>query len=1130
MKHAVRAMAVLALISLAGWARAADDKVVVTYKAKAGEVVRGKSEGTLHMEFGGQKVTMDMKEVEKVTFTTVAPNGDLTMERVTESEEMTINGNKAPSEDPSKDKSTVVIHKDGTLVSYKNSNPESDKDHLAVRLFVASSPIFPETPIGVGDKWSSTTKADSDLGSRAGKADYEVLAAEKKDGVDTLKIKMVYADTEGTPALHSTGTLWIEKATGDAVSGDYDIEGMSMDMGGAQASGTGKIHTERLSGTPIGGGKAATPEAKKEKTIDETVKDYEKLPGFFTLYRKKDSGRETIYLEMKESQLDQLMMLETTASTGTSSQVVAGDPIDDLLFKFVRRADDRILMVVPNYNFRAPAGSPLERAVRRSYADAYIESYKIEAEQKDRKSILINISDLFRGDISQISQRFSGGGGLLARGGGGYSMDRDKTYIMSIKNLPENMVVETAYHFTKGGGGGGGLASLLGGGDVLADPRSIPINVVYTLFPLTDTGYRPRIADPRVGYFLTEFQDYTDDSQDDQHVRYIFRWNLEKQDPKAALSPPKKPIVFWLDNAIPTEYRAAVGDGILRWNKAFEKIGYKDAIVVKQMPDNADWDHADMRYNTIRWVASPNNGYAVALFRVNPMTGQILNANITVDANLVRSIKLERQKAVDPATYFQDPPLTAMSDPRKCDMAGEAMEQAWFGGLAVNMLAAAGQGLDEKAYINSFIRYVVSHEFGHCLGLRHNFVASTYHSLDDLKNEKLLTDSGITASVMDYVAFNISALKHPGVDYWTSTIGPYDMWAIDYGYRPIQATRPEGELPKLRGIASQDNLPGHAYQSDELADTIDPAVVRWDLGSDPLAYWSRNLEVSRYLLLHLGDRLPKKGESYWTFTRDFNTLLGMYARAAATASRYVGGIHINRNFRGDPGEKPTQAPVQAAEQRKALSLLNTCVFSESAFNLPRSYYGKMAADPFGGMDILSMLTGSSSEEFPIRDTIAGVQRAALARLFSPAVLRRVVNNEYKVGDAETALTLPELFHSVNGAVWSELDSGKNVGTLRRQLQRSHLDTMIDLCLKAGGGPDDARMLAWDQLRQLKRRIAADRSRSHDEYTQVHLDESLMRISRALDAKQMLGSQSSSSQSLLQMLLGTDAQKQALAQP
>ena len=781
------------------------------------------------------------------------------------------------------------------------------------------------------------------------------------------------------------------------------------------------------------------------------------------------------------------------------------------------------MLVTPNINFRANEKTPIARALKRSFADGILESFRIEAKQADRKSVLINLSEFFRGDIAQISQHLAGSplAALFGGGGGGsYGMDRDKTYVASVKNFPENMVVETQYHFV-----GGGRMALLGGDAGQADPRSLPLRVNYTLFPINDRPYRPRLADARIGYFQTEFQSFDDDSKDDPMVRYIYRWNLEKADPKAALSAPKKPIVFWLDNAIPTQYRDAVKEGLLAWNPAFEKIGIKDAIVVKQMPDDADWDHADMRYNTIRWVASPASGYAVSLFRVNPLTGEIINANITVDANFTRYIHRERKHTVSPAAYFDmltaPETVTAQSiDPRKCEMAQGMMEQGWFGDLALQLMDGDNK-VDDKAYMRAYLRHVVMHEMGHIMGLRHNFIASTTLTATELADPKMIAKMGIASSVMDYTPFNVFALKHKGVDFYQPTIGPYDYWAIQYGYTPIDAKTPEGEMYKLRNIASRGNEPGLAYESDEAANSFDPAIVTFDLGKNPLDYNQKMLEVSRHMLLHLGDRMPKSGESYFDFTQDFFGLLGQYARAASLSARYVGGLHLSRNFKGDADEKPVLTPIDAADQKRALQMVNTYILADTAFTFPRSYYSKMTTDTKAGF-------AAAPSDFPLEDTFAGIQKSALRQLFSPTVLRRVVNNEFKVGDPTKALTLPALFHSVSATVWSELDAHKNVGPLHRQLQRFYVDTLVGMVTNTSNpAPDDAKMLAWDQLRQLKAKVAqaSANKAALDEYTRVHLAETQMRIDRALDARMTVGSQSAGGgTSLLSLLRGGEEPK------
>lgn len=1193
-RASVSAALALGLAAVGTWASAAaPEKIVLQSRAEVGQIARYQTTGTLDMEAGGQKFSFEFKQTDKDTVKSVdKKTGDVTFESVTESEEMSVNGEKqeADEDDEKPDTETYTIHSDGSLVSYLTTAEDKTQAKSSARQHQASSPVFPKTAVGAGDKWTHEFKANADLGTKDATGNYEALGFEKIGGVECVKIKVAYAE-KGDRGMTSRGTIWVEKASGDVVTADVAVENVPF---GGDSDETpvvnGKIKGERTEGGPLPGGSPKTtvaqaspaappkpgtppppakpgdakiavkttdakpaedkkaeekkPEAKKEKTIDEVVKDYEKIPGLVTLWRKKDAGRDTLYVELREDQLNQLMMLETTAATGTADQIAAGDPISDLVFKFTRSADDKIYLTVPNYSYRT-TNKELARALKRSFPEGYIQAFKIEAKQPDRKTLLLDVSDLFRGDIAGVSQAFSGGGFMGMGGGGSMSLDREKTFVLGVKNFPDNLVVTSQYHFMKG------LSRMDAfGGSTLADPRSAPITVVYNLFALPENGYQPRRADARIGYFTTEYQSFDDDAKDDQQVRNILRWDLKKKDPTAAVSEPVKPLVFWLDNAIPLQYRDAVRDGILAWNKAFEKIGIKNAIVVKQMADDADPnDHADMRFNTIRWVVSPDDGYAVALFRANPITGQILNANITVDANIVRVFKVERKDIVDPAVAFQKGagvdiedlmavtaktgapagslPLSLRArlsgDPRRCQIGGAGMrEQAWFGYNALSLLSSAANPLvNERDYANELVKETVAHEMGHILGLRHNFVGSTEFSLAELSDPATVAEGGIGASVMDYNPFNIAALKKKGVHFYSQSVGSYDNWAIQYGYTPVPGNpSPDGEKPVLNQIARRSNEKGHAYQSDEMVMAgFDPMVLQYDLSSDPIAYWTRMLQTSRYLLVNLDKRLPRQNESYYEFTKAFSRLLGLYARSAGTASRFIGGLNVNRNHRGDPGEKPTLTPISLAQQKQALDLLNTYIFSPTALRFPDRYFGKMTSNPW------DMPVGG---DFPIGDQIANVQRTALRRLFSPTVLTRMANSEFKTdGDAARTLTLPALFKSVSANVWAEIDAKKNVPTLRRQLQRAYLDTMLDMALgRTGSAPEDAKMLAWDQLRQLQTRLSAAKASSAgagwDDYTRVHVDDSLTKVTRALDAKIMLGgSQPAAGPSLLQMLLSGD---------
>ncbi|MCC6445686.1 MAG: zinc-dependent metalloprotease [Armatimonadetes bacterium] len=1088
-----------ALWLLLASAAMAQEKTALVYKALKGQKMTYQVEGNLTGEAGGNKLALDSKQTSQEEILDVTASGEIVRQSHIEEEETTVNGNKMPSRaDVSKKKQILTIKPDGTIVSIKWEGEEvTDADKkVEARLALSGQVVFSPNPVGVGDKWSREFKEDASLGTVAAAGDYEVLAFEKMKGVDAVKIKVSFRETGGPGRkMTLTGEAWVEKSSGDTVNAVYTIQNMPLGEEAANAPPiNGTIKVERTGGSPMGGVPAAE---KKEKTIEDVVKEYEKLPGAVTLYRKKEAGKDTLYMEIKEDQLDRLMMLQVTASTGTGGYATAaGNPITDMVFKFVRRGDEQILLVVPNINYRADPKKPIARAVKRSFADAYLESFKIEAKNPKEKRLLFSVGDFFRSDIAQVTQTVSGSGGM-------YSIDREKTAFSHIKNFPENLVIRTAYNLAKAGGPGmGGMPSGpgMGGRASLADPRSIPMEVTYNLFFLPEKGYRPRLADSRVGYFTTDFQDFSKD-KDDQMTRYILRWNLEKSDPTARLSPPKQPIVFWLDNAIPLEYRDAVRKGLLWWNKAFEKAGFKDAVVVKQMPDDADWDHSDMRYNVIRWVASPDAGYAVALFRANPLTGQILNASITVDSNMTRYNLIEYRQMIDPLKAMDPDPLPA--DPHHCTLAAEAPFQAWMGDAAIHLLASSkATKISEKQYANSFLTSIVAHEMGHIMGLRHNFIASTQHNLKELSQGKVMRQSGVVASVMDYIPFNIMALHSPDSTYWTTGLGVYDYWAIDYGYRPLSAATPEADLPALRRIARRGNEPGHAYQSDEAADQVDPLITRFDLGRDPLAYWKRLFEDVNAMVPKAERRVPA-GENYWKLTQTFFGLLNQYARGVGIITRYVGGVNLRRNHKGDPKEKPPVAPVSGYDQRRALALLTRYVFSPKAFDYPKSLYLKLASNPYP--DWGEVMTGSARMDAPVQDSLAGLQRLALNRLFSRQTLSRIANNEFKSSAADSPLTLEMLFERVDSAVNAELINGQNVGSLRRLLQRAYVQRMSDMLINPDAGvPDDARMLARYHLRKLKGHIAATRARPHDTYTRIHLEELLDQINKVLDAKYMVG--------------------------
>lgn len=818
-------------------------------------------------------------------------------------------------------------------------------------------------------------------------------------------------------------------------------------------------------------------EEKKDQNIDDTVKSFEKMPGVFPLYRQKKGASDTIYMEVPESQLGKLFLLQATAGTGTVNTPVTvfhGQPLADLVFKIKKTDEDRVLFLQPDISQRAQFDAETKRTIDRLVPDNVMYTFDIKAKQPDRKSVLIDVTDFLKAGIGDIDSNF------VVRGGGGYGIDKANSVVGSVKNYPENFIARVEYRMSWRS-------------PAPTSAKSIPFAVSYNVMSLPENGYRPRLGDPRVGYFTSDFQDISNPEKQNWNVSYIQRWDLKKKDPSAAMSEPEKPLVWWIDNAMPLKYRAAVREGILSWNKPFEKIGIKNAIIVKQMPDDADWDIADVRYNVVRWTV--DMPFAIALFRANPMTGQIVNAAINFDAAFASGGARSFELMLGPAVAEPVAPGLEKYADRICTMGSEGLQSMNFGIVANELLA----DIDHTAYssdaiVYQYIREVAAHEMGHCLGLRHNFISSTNLGAKELSDADTVANHGVAASLMEYTPYNIFSIKHPGVDFYTRGPGPYDMWAIDYGYRNIRATSPQGEKAELLQIASKTNEPGHLFMSDELANSFDPYVATFDLGKNPLDWTEKVMSTSRYLLLNLGDRKPLKGQSYYQFTRDFNSLTNSYSNAAFNLVRFIGGSKTSQNFRGDAGEKPAIVPVDADTQRRALDQLMTYALGPNSFNVPSSYFTKLAPNP----DAPGNQADGKDRQFPVFTSFSTIQANVLNGLFQPQRLSRLQNNEFKTGDK--TLSMATLFRTVGSGVWGELESNEEISPLRRQLQREHLKLMVQNVLdRPAGTPDDAVTLSLEQLRSLQGRIQRALPYAKGQYGKPHLEESLLRINKALNA-------------------------------
>ncbi|MEH2443994.1 zinc-dependent metalloprotease [Nostoc sp.] len=864
-----------------------------------------------------------------------------------------------------------------------------------------------------------------------------------------------------------------------------------------------------------------TPTAKDElEVFDEVVKNTQKSGGLFTLYRNKEKNK--IYLEIKPEQLNKNYLATATLESGIGERgIYSGMPLQDFLFYF-QRVDDKLNFVIRNVNFRTREGDPQVRSLARSFSDSVLYSIAIKSIHPQRKTILIDLGDLLLTDLGGLSVSL------------GVPKTTDQSYFGTAKAFPQNLEIESILNFS----GGPGHETEVPGFASLPDNRGFTLRVHYSLSQLPDKDYRPRLADDRIGYFITAYQDLSKDDRGDSFVRYINRWDLEKQDPKAVISRPKKPIVFWIDNAVPLEYRDAMKEGILMWNKAFLKAGFKDAIEVRQMPDDATWDPADIRYNTVRWINTVDGYFAMGPSRVNPLTGEILDADILVDASFIRALKNEYRKIVQPNQAQNQTTLSALMQNRLLcangldaknngvpeqmegqqgllnslsKMAGEydlcygmeAANQFALGSLAMSLLPDTMATPDQvKEYINQYLRLIIAHEVGHTLGLRHNFRGSTLLAPQEMNNTEITKNKGLTTSVMDYIPPNIAPQGTKQGDYFPSMVGPYDEWAIKYGYIPIKTSTPIAEKPILEEIAAQSYKPELSYSTDEDVYDLDPTADAWDNSSNVLLYSQWQLNNSRVMWQRLDKRYPLAGDSYSDVSERFSTVLGNYFQQIYYTTKYIGGQSF---YRIHPSEIPSGVsqhrlpfePVPVEEQRQALETLQKYVFAEDALSFSPELLNKLAPSRWRHW-------GSSPRvgrlDFPIHDLVLLMQGSVLRDLLSGDRLSRLKDIELKT-KPENALTLPELFDTLQSGIWTEVIKPKGkpmkISSLRRGLQRQYLDILTAMVLRKESVPEDARTLAWYKLKQLDEQLKG--VNSEDEYTKAHLLETRDRIEKVLNA-------------------------------
>jgi len=833
---------------------------------------------------------------------------------------------------------------------------------------------------------------------------------------------------------------------------------------------SGAVSTSAWSAEP------STPDQEaKPKTIAELVADSDRVEGLFTLFRDRKTGQ--VRMLVGKDQLDEEFVYFAQASNGLPQVgfMVRGTYlVNDVVT--LRRHFDRIEFVAENTSFYFDPDSPLSRAADANMSPSLLAIEKIVAEDEDTGEMLIEADKLFlTQSLTQVKPTPNPNADPKTTWSLG-TLSETKTRILGLRSYPQNTDVEVEYVFEDPAP----RRDLLRGVDEITDPRNVAIRVMHSFIAMPTEPYTPRRDDPRIGYFGQRVTDLTQDSAT-PYRDVIKRWKLVKQDPTAAVSEPVEPIVWWIENTTPYEWRETIRDAVLAWNTSFEKAGFRNALVVKVQPDDADWDAGDIRYNVLRWSSSPSplfGGYGPSM--ANPRTGQILGADVMLEYSYVKG-HLRRARAIPEVA-------NAGHDPLLCS-AGHGIAHGTMLGRALAGAVNIDGELEEQM-LREAMSNLILHEVGHTLALSHNMKASTMASPAQLADPDYVRQYGVSGSVMEYPALNFALPGKPQTQFYDVRPGPYDNWAIEYGYSPALAD-PVAEEARLQAILARSGEPGLAFGNDQddmrrPGSGIDPRVNIFDQSNDPVGYAVDRITLLRASMATLTDRFVKPGQSNQELLDAFTVLMSEWRNSAAVISRQVGGVHVERDWaQGDA----RYIPVGLGEQQEAMQALADIVFSPTAFAIPPALYASLQPQP-RQFDFMG-----KTEDPKIHEQVLAAQRAALDHLMNPVVLKRLTDtrlygNQYPVAAMMTDLT---------DAIF-EADLKSDVNTFRQALQVEYVGRLASMVSGDARAALDApsQSIATHELQRLGKSL--DRKRNGDLETRAHTAHLLLLIDRALDLK------------------------------